>query len=46
MGEVELYNVAAAVTPANMPYVLLGNSFLNRFRIQRDNEVMRLVRRY
>jgi aspartyl protease family protein len=46
MGEVELYNVAAAVTPANMPYVLLGNSFLNRFRIQRDNEVMRLVKRY
>jgi aspartyl protease family protein len=38
--------VAAVVTPANMPYVLLGNSFLSRFRIQRDGDVMRLTRRY
>ncbi|MEY2688933.1 MAG: hypothetical protein RL375_3131 [Pseudomonadota bacterium] len=46
VGEVELYNVAAVVTPANMPYVLLGNSFLSRFQIQHNNEVMRLTRRY
>ncbi|MBK6852275.1 MAG: retroviral-like aspartic protease family protein [Burkholderiales bacterium] len=46
VSEVELYNVAAVVTPANMPYVLLGNSFLSRFRIQRDGDVMRLTRRY
>jgi aspartyl protease family protein len=46
IGEVELYNVAAVVMPANMPFVLLGNSFLSRFQIQHNNEVMRLTRRY
>jgi aspartyl protease family protein len=46
IGEVELYNVAAVVMPANMPFVLLGNSFLSRFVIQHNNEVMRLTRRY
>jgi hypothetical protein len=25
---------------------LLGNSFLNRFQMQRDNDVMTLTRRY
>ena len=25
-----------------MPLVLLGNSFLNRFNLRRDNDVMRL----
>jgi aspartyl protease family protein len=29
-----------------MPYVLLGNSFLNRFQMKRDNEQMVLERRY
>jgi hypothetical protein len=28
-----------------MPYVLLGNSFLTRFSMRRDNEVMRLEKR-
>lgn len=46
VGEVELYNVAAVVTPSDMPFVLLGNSFLSRFQIQRDGDVMRLTRRY
>jgi aspartyl protease family protein len=46
IGEVELYNIAAAVTATDMPYVLLGNSYLSRFQIQQNNEVMRLVRRY
>jgi aspartyl protease family protein len=25
-----------------MPYVLLGNSFLSRFQMRRENDVMRL----
>lgn len=42
VGEVELFNVAAAVVPAAMPHVLLGNSFLTRFQMRRENDVMRL----
>ena len=42
VGDVELSNVAAVVLPAEMPVVLLGNSFLNRFARRRDNDVMRL----
>jgi aspartyl protease family protein len=42
VGEVEVANVPAVVTPVAMPYVLLGNSFLNRFQMRRDNDVMRL----
>jgi aspartyl protease family protein len=29
-----------------MPYVLLGNSFLTRFSMRRDNDQMVLERRY
>ena len=39
---VEITNVGAAVMPTSMPYVLLGNSFLARFQMRRDNDVMRL----
>lgn len=42
VGEVEITNVGAVVTPQAMPYVLLGNSFLGRFQMQRVNDVMRL----
>lgn len=42
LGEVEVFNVPAVVMPAAMPYVLLGNSFLTRFQMRRDNDVMRL----
>lgn len=42
VGEVEVANVQAAVMPAQMPHVLLGNSFLTRFQMRRDNDVMRL----
>ena len=38
-------NVEAIVMPAQMPYVLLGNSFLSRFQMRRDNDVLRLERR-
>ena len=45
IGEVEMHNVPALVTQASMPYVLLGNSFLERFQMRRDNDVMRLEQR-
>ncbi len=45
LGDVEVHNVQAVVTPASMPFVLLGNSFLGRFQMRRDSDVMRLTRR-
>ncbi len=42
VGEVAVSQVEAIVLPAAMPYVLLGNSFLSRFQMRRDNDVMRL----
>ena len=46
VGDVTLYEVDATVTGASMPYVLLGNSFLNRFQMRRDGDQMVLIRRY
>lgn len=46
IGDVEIHDVDAAVLPAAMPYVLLGNSFLNRFQMRRDHNQMVLERRY
>lgn len=46
IGEVEVFDVDAVVSQTPMPYVLLGNSFLNRFQMRRDNELMVLERRY
>lgn len=45
IGEVEVTHVDAVVVPAQMPYVLLGNSFLGRFQMQRDNDLLRLQKR-
>ena len=45
IGDVQVYNVEALVVPAQMPYVLLGNSFLTRFQMKRENEMMTLERR-
>jgi aspartyl protease family protein len=45
VGEVEIANVAAVVIPSDMPAVLLGNSFLNRFTMRRDSDVMRLEKK-
>jgi aspartyl protease family protein len=42
LGEVTVANVQAVVMPQPMAYVLLGNSFLQRFQMRRDNDVMRL----
>jgi aspartyl protease family protein len=46
VGDVKVYNVAAMVVPAPMPFVLLGNSFLNRFSMKREGDTMTLERRY
>jgi aspartyl protease family protein len=46
VGDVEIHNVDATVLPAAMPFVLLGNSFLSRFQMKRDNDQMVLERRY
>jgi aspartyl protease family protein len=46
IGDVEVYDVEASVSPGSMPYILLGNSFLNRFQMRRDNDQLVLERRY
>ncbi len=46
IGDVEVFDVDAVVTPQAMPYMLLGNSFLTRFQMTRENEQMPLVKRY
>ncbi|MCY4744423.1 TIGR02281 family clan AA aspartic protease [Pelomonas sp. UHG3] len=46
IADVEVRNVAAIVIPSQMPYVLLGNSFLDRFQMRRENDVMTLQLRY
>ena len=46
IGDVQVYNVDAIVLPAPMPYILLGNSFLTRFQMKRENDVMTLDLRY
>lgn len=45
VGDVELHGVDAAVLAGSIPYVLLGNSFLSRFQMKRENDVLRLERR-
>jgi len=34
------------VIPQPMPFMLLGNSFLTRFQMKRDNNLMTLDKRY
>lgn len=45
IGDVEVYEVPAVVVPAEMTHVLLGNSFLTRFQMRRENDVLTLERR-
>ena len=46
VGDVEVHEVDAVVTQQGMPFLLLGNSFLARFQMRRDNDQMVLERRY
>ena len=45
VGDVQVANVEALVLPSAMPHILLGNSFLTRLSLKRENEVMRLEKR-
>ena len=46
VGEIVLNNVDATVLPQDMPFVLLGMSFLNRMEMQRSGATMTLQQRY
>ncbi len=45
IGEVEVTQVDAIVTPQAMPYVLLGNTYLSQFQMTRTNDQMVLEKR-
>lgn len=46
VGDVVVYDVDSIVSAGSMPYVLLGNSFLSRFQMTRNNDQMTLEKRY
>ena len=46
IGDVEVFNVEAVVQPQPLPFILLGNSFLTRFQMKRENDTLTLYRRY
>lgn len=46
IGDVEVFGVDAIITSQPMPYVLLGNSFLNEFQMTRTNDQMVLEKRH
>jgi aspartyl protease family protein len=46
IGDVEVHNVRAMVLGTPMGYLLLGNSFLSRFDMQRTGDTMRLTRKF
>ena len=45
-GSVTLHNVSGVVVDAEMPYVLLGMSFLNRMDMRREGTALYLRQRY
>ena len=45
IGDVQVYNVEATVLPASMPYMLLGNSYLDRFQMRRENDRLTLEKK-
>jgi aspartyl protease family protein len=46
IGDVEVHDIDAAVLPMPMNNILLGNSFLTRFQMTRNNDQLVLERRY
>jgi len=46
VGDVTVYNIDAVVVPAGMDVILLGNSFLTRFQMKRDADVLVLDKRF
>ena len=45
VGGIEVYQVDAAVQETGLPFILLGNSFLNRCEMRRDSQQMILTAR-
>ena len=46
IGDVVVYDIEAMVVPSQMEFILLGNSFLTRFQMKRENETMTLSKRF
>ena len=46
LGDITLYGVDVTVQEVNMPFVLLGMSFLNRLEMKREGDTMTLKKRY
>jgi len=46
VGEITVHNIDAVVTEQDMPFVLLGMSFLNRTSMERNGDVMILKQRF
>lgn len=46
LGDITLHEVEVTVQEGNMPWVLLGMSFLNRVEMKRDGDTMTLRKRY
>ena len=42
IGDVQVYNVEATVCRRRCRYILLGNSFLDRFQMRRENDRLTL----
>jgi aspartyl protease family protein len=40
VGDVDIYNVEALVVPGQMSHILLGNSYLTRFQMKRENDTL------
>jgi aspartyl protease family protein len=46
IGDVEVYNVRATIHEAPMEFMLLGNSFLSHFAMERVGDTMKLTKKY
>jgi aspartyl protease family protein len=46
IGDVQVFDVDAVVVPMDMSFVLLGNCFLTRFQMKRENDLLTLDKRY
>ena len=46
IGDVVVYDIEAMIVPAQMEFILLGNSFLTRFQMKRENETLTLSKRF
>ena len=45
IGDVQVYDVEATVLQSAMPYMLLGNSYLDRFQMRRENDRLTLEKK-